>query len=97
MKILALEHETSGTTADQFLPHLSAEAARLYELYEAGIVRETYFRTDRHEAVLIMECADLEEAEDALNALPLVIQGLITFELIPLGPYTGFARLFAER
>ena len=31
-----------------------------------------------------------------LATLPLVQEGLITFELIPLAPYPGFARLFEQ-
>ena len=50
---------------------------------------------DRHEAVLVLECADAAEARSALAGLPLVAAGLIEFELIPLVPYDGFARLFA--
>lgn len=96
MKILALEQERSGVTAEAFKPHLKAEAARAWELYQAGVVREMYFRQDRSEAVLVLECADVAEAEAALNTLPLVQAGLITFEIIPLRPYPGFARLFAE-
>ncbi len=94
MKILALEHETPGITAEQFRPHLVAEAARLYQLVQSGVVRETYFRADRHEAVLVLECADVAEAQAALETLPLVSGHLITFELIPLVPYTGWERLF---
>ncbi len=96
MKILALEHETPGVTADQFRPHLVAEAARLYQLVQSGVVRETYFRADRHDAVLVLECADLVEAQAALESLPLVASGLISFELIPLVPYNGWERLFGR-
>ncbi len=94
MRILALEHETPGVTTDQFQPHLVAEAKRLYQLVQSGIVRETYFRADRHDAVLVLECAGLPEAQAALETLPLVAARLITFELIPLVPYTGWERLF---
>jgi hypothetical protein len=31
-----------------------------------------------------------------LGMLPLVQQGLITFEVIPLVPYPGFSRLFVD-
>ncbi len=47
------------------------------------------------EAVLVLECVDVDEARHALDTLPLVREGLITFDFIPLGPYPGFARLFA--
>jgi hypothetical protein len=53
-----------------------------------------YFRADRHEAVLVLECADVDEARSVLNTLPLVREQLIGFELIPLKAYPGFARLF---
>jgi hypothetical protein len=97
MKLLALEREVPGTTSEQFQPHLEAEAARVWELYQAGVFRELYFRQDRSEAVLVLECADLQEAERVLGTLPLVKQGLITFEVLPLVPYPGFSRLFADR
>jgi hypothetical protein len=96
MRILAIEREVSDLSPDDFKPHLKAEAARVWELYQAGVFRELYFRQDRPEAVLILECADIEEAEGVLDTLPLVKAGLITFEVIPLVPYPGFARLFGE-
>jgi len=96
MKILALEKEMPNTTPEQFAPHLKAEAARVWELYKGGKLREIYFRGDRDEAVLILECANVEEAEGLLATLPLVKEGLIEFEIIPLVPYPGFERLFGE-
>jgi muconolactone delta-isomerase len=95
MKILALEKEIPGAAAEDFRSHLIAEAARAWELHQAGLIRELYFHRDEHSAVLVLECESVEEAEQALNSLPLVQAGLICFELIPLVPYNGFARLFA--
>lgn len=96
MKILALEVEIEGITPEQYAPHLKNEAKHVWELYQSGTIRESYFRADRSEAVLILECRDVNEAQQALNSLPLVKAGLITFEFIPLIPYPGFARLFRE-
>ena len=42
----------------------------------------------------MLECAGVDEARAALATLPLVREGLIDFELVPLAPYSGFARLF---
>jgi muconolactone delta-isomerase len=95
MKILALEVEQPTAQAADFAPHLRAEAEQAYALYAAGVLRELYFRADRASAVLVLECASLEAARAALATLPLVAAGLIDFELIPLAPYPGFARLFA--
>ena len=96
MKILALEVEKPGMTAADFQPHLKAEAQRAWDLQQAGLIRELYFRADQHTAVLVLECPTLEDARGALNTLPLVEHGLIAFQLIPLKPYDGFARLFTE-
>ncbi len=96
MKILALESELPGTPEEAFTPHLKAEAARVWELYRAGVVRELYFRQDWPGAVLILECADAEEASQVLDTLPLVQEGLIVFDVIPLIPYPGFSRLFDQ-
>ena len=96
MRVIALETEVEGGSAERFRELAVAEAARLWELVQAGVVRETYFRSDRHVAVLILEAADLDEARRHLETLPLVRDRLITFELIGLRPYPGFARLFAR-
>ena len=96
MKILATEREVPNVDHAAYTPALlQAEARRAWELYQAGVVRELYFRADRIEAVLILECATLEEAAAALDTLPLVQAGLVAFDLIPLRAYPGFERLFA--
>ena len=96
MKILALEKPVPNATSEQCGPHLRSEALRVWELYQEGVIRETYFREDRSEAVLILECKDVGDAWAVLNTLPLVHQGLIAFELIPLAAYPGFGRLFGR-
>ena len=95
MKYLAIENEIPGISHQRFQPLLKAEAARIWELYQSGLVRELYFRADRTEAVLVLECNDLEQAQATLGTLPLVQEELISFEIIPLIPYPGFARLFS--
>ena len=96
MKILAMERETPGARAEDFLPHLKEEASCLWGLVQAGLVRETYFRADQHTAILVLEVPSVEEARVLLSRLPLVSAGLIGFELIPLIPYDGFSRLFSK-
>ena len=94
MKIFAIEKERPGVTPDQYQPYLRPEAARVWELYQSGHVREAYFNAEKHTAVLVLECSDLQEANNLLQTLPLVEAGLITFDLLPLVPYDGFVRLF---
>jgi len=96
MKILAIEKETPDAALKEYQPHLRNEAARVYQLYRAGVIRETYFHQQHHTAVLVLECADAAAAQLVLDSFPLVRAGLITFEVLPLVPYTGFTRLFEQ-
>jgi len=94
MKILALETETAKTDSPEAGNLLKAEAAAVWELMQSGIIREIYFRQDYPSAVIMLECRDGSEAAEKLNTLPLVREGRIAFEIIPLVAYPGFERLF---
>jgi hypothetical protein len=95
MKILALEKEVPGVAEDDFTEEiLELEVRKAWQLYQADVLRELYFSADKHEAVLVLECDNAEEARRQLGELPLVRAGLIDFQIIPLVPYPGFARLF---
>jgi muconolactone delta-isomerase len=95
MKILALEHELPDATPDKFQKYANEEARKAWDLYQVGVFRELYFRADRDEAVLVLECGSVSEAQEILSTLPFVHNKLITFEVIPLKSYPGFERLFA--
>ena len=69
MKIIAIGKSLPEATEEDFRPHLQEEAARAWELYASGVFRELYFRTDQPDAVLVLECADVEEARKALRAV----------------------------
>ena len=87
-----------GVEDSQFTEDLlEAEAAKAWELYQSGVLRELYFRADRADAVLVLECSSAEQARERLAELPLMRAGLIEFELIPLAPYPGFSRLFSRK
>ena len=96
MRILALEVERPGASADAFRPLLREEARKVWEFYQEDFIREAYFRADQTSAVLVLECRDVDEARKKISELPLVSADLIDFELIPLVPYPGFSRLFAS-
>ena len=95
-KILALGRTLPGATGEKMKPLFKPEAAVAWELYSKGIIREMYFRTDRPDAVFILECDNTEEARNFLNDLPLVKAGLIDFDLFPLGPFVPLSVLFCK-
>ena len=95
MKIIALEKELPGATTDQFASLAEAEARRVWELIQTEVITEIFFRRDQNTAVIILDCEDLQDAQQTLSSLPMVESGLIDFDLIPLMPYPGLERLFA--
>lgn len=94
MQIIALERELQRLPKAAGESILREEARALWALQQEGLVRSAFFRSDRKEAVLIIEAPSAAECEARLGRLPLVQGEYITFELIPLVPYNGFARLF---
>ncbi len=97
MKVLALGHDIVAQDDPRFAELRPDEARRVWELYQADVLREVYFRADHPSGVLVFEVPDLPAAHAAIESLPLVAAGLIAFDVVPLRPYPGFARLFAER
>jgi hypothetical protein len=73
-----------------------AEAARAWELYQDGVIRDISFRTDRRDVVILLEAPDEAAARAALATLPFVQAGAISIELIGLRPYDGWEGLFGE-
>jgi hypothetical protein len=94
MKVLALARDLVGDDDARFAELRRAEARMVWELSQADLLREVYFRADHPSGVLVFEVPDAAAARAAIDRLPLVAAGLIDFELIPLMPYPGFARLF---
>jgi hypothetical protein len=96
MKVLALGHDIVAGDDPRLAELRIAEALAVWDLQQGDVLREVYFRADRSDAVLVLEVPDVAAARSTLERLPLVAAGLIDFDLIPLGPYPGFARLFRE-
>ena len=94
MKVLALENEIKGALKEDFKKHSKAEALQVWNLYKSEKIREIYFRGDQDSALIILECKNVEEAEEILSSLPFVKNKLIYFDIIPLRSYPGFERLF---
>lgn len=96
MQILAFEIKKSGLSSEEFAPYLKDEAYCVHQLQQEGVLRQIWFRGDVKTAVLLLECESVQKTESILSTLPLVKNRLVTFEVIPLVPYSGFARLFSD-
>ena len=95
MKILTIEFEREPVAWKEIDPALlKAEARHIFDLQQAGLIRQIHFTADTKRAVIEWEADTLDEVKTEINSFPLVQAGLIDFEYFPLAPYTGFNRLF---
>jgi muconolactone delta-isomerase len=96
MRILAIERELTPPGAAVPPDLYRQEAAQVWALQKAGVVRDIWFTVQGRNAIVMLECPDATEARRQLAALPLVRAGMIDFTLHELGTYDGFERLFSS-
>lgn len=96
MQFLAILKVKPDTTREKLGPLLKPEAAHAWEMTTSGILRSVHYIRGPLGAVLLLETVDEEEAEKHVKHLPMVEHGLLSFEILPLTPFTGFAALFAS-
>lgn len=94
MQFLLIARARSGTSVEQVIPYIKAEAQAVWQKYTTEIVRSIHYIADMSGAVLLCEAPDLPTMEVIASQLPMVEAGLLQAEIIALKPYTGFASLF---
>ena len=95
MKNLVMPKPIEGVSREELLQHSAEEIQAVWQLYAQGICREFYTRANEPGRVVMMfESENVEASKEALATLPFVKLHLIDFDLIPLAPFTGLARLF---
>jgi hypothetical protein len=95
MKILVMPKPIEGVSREELLQHSAEEIQAVWQLYTQGICREFYTRANEPGRVVMMfESETVEATNKALATLPFARLHLIDFDVIPLAPFTGLARLF---
>lgn len=76
MLFLAVSHNVADPR-----PYLEAEGARSAELQKSGVFERVLVKADWSGAVILLNAKDAGEARAAVESLPLVVNGVTTFEL----------------
>jgi hypothetical protein len=95
-KIFGVARPARDVTWEDMVPVMQVEAAHVWSLYERDVLRDAWVRTDALGTVYLLEAAPAQ-AERLLAAQPMARQGLVRFELIPVGPFTPLALLFGTQ
>jgi len=94
VKVLAIGHLTAAAMAPGAMkPVMPSEVRETVKLYLGGKIDSWYVRQDQPGVVFLMNVSTVEEARTLLEGLPLGVQKLMEFDLIPLGPLTPLSLL----
>jgi hypothetical protein len=96
MKILVTLQPSEETKPEDLRAHVVEENQVVWELYKADAIREMYFRGDGRDAIFVLESVSLDAAAETFSQLPMVRNGLLTAEFIPLNPFTQLEYAFAK-
>ncbi len=91
MQFLVLSRRRTDQFSDaEFARLVPKEGAQARYLYSIGFTRQIWHRGDIPGACQIVEAIDETEVRERLATLPLAIEKMLDFEIIPLKPYAGF-------
>lgn len=85
-RVLAIGRVTPKFTPEALRAVLPEEVRQTVQLYLRGKISDWYARNDRVGVVFVLNTSDPKEAQQLLGALPFGRQGLMDFDLIPVGP-----------
>lgn len=97
-KVLAIGRFTEkAMNAARRLPVMAKEVPATLRLYLSGKIEQWFVKPDISGPVFILNVTSAEEAQALLGALPLGLEGMMQFELIPLGPLTPLRLLLNDK
>ena len=95
-KVLAIGTWTAKATPETRPPIMPSEARDTMRLLLAGKIDQWFAKIDGSGAVFLMNVTDPAEAHTLLEKLPLGQAGMMTFQLIPVGPLWPLGLLLGE-
>jgi len=97
MQVLVIARVKPGTPMEKVLPFVSLEAAQAWEFYASEQIRQMYYIADMSGAVMLWEGESLESVTQQVQKLPMVKEGILACEILPIKPYTGYESLFIQQ
>ena len=96
MKVFAIASAQPSLTPDKLQQHMPNEVPATLKLYLDGKVEQFWYR-EKAGPIFLMNVESVEQAKATLDALPLVADGLMTYELLPVGPLAPLGRLIQNQ
>jgi hypothetical protein len=93
--VLVILRAKQGVTPEQVMKVMPAEIRATVELYLNGKIRQWFSRGDGKGVVFLLDAADVAEARELMERLPLHKEDLMEHEYIPVGPLMPLRFLMA--
>jgi hypothetical protein len=95
MKVMAIASPTAPLTPDILKPHMPHEVPHTLQLYLDGKVEQFWF-VEKSGPIFLMNVESVEDAKAIIATLPLVMAGLMTYDVKPVGPLIPLGRLIPQ-
>jgi hypothetical protein len=86
MKVFAIGSASKPITDEQRKEIMPKEVPGTVKLYLDGKIEQFWFRDDKPGVIFLMNADSVDQAKATINALPLAAGGILTYEMIPVGP-----------
>ncbi len=99
MQFLAIMKGKPSTPREKMVPLAKQETLEAWAMTKADVMRSLWYIPGAEGpagTVALLECTDQLEAEARCKALPFVVNGVVSLEIIPLGPCTAYEMLFGQ-
>jgi hypothetical protein len=96
MKVFAIASANSTLTPEKLQQHMPNEVPATLKLYLDGKVEQFWFR-EKGGPIFLMNVESVEQAKATLDTLPLVADGVMSYELLPVGPLAPLGMLIQNK
>ncbi|TPG40514.1 hypothetical protein EAH79_11450 [Sphingomonas koreensis] len=96
-KVIAIGHVTAKWTPEALQTVMPREVRETVALYLQGKLDQWFVRKDQPGVVFVFNSSDPREVHEMLEALPLGREGMMDFDLIPLGPLAPLGLLLGTQ
>ena len=86
MKVLAIGSIVKPVSPEQRQQIMPKEVPGTLKLYLDGAIEQFWYRQDKPGVIFLMNVGSIEEAQTAVEALPLTAGGFAKYELMQVGP-----------
>ena len=86
MKVFAMGSFAKPITDEERQGVMRKEVPDTLKLYLEGKIEQFWFREDKPGVIFLMHTESIDEAKSRIQHLPLVANGFLKFDFIPVGP-----------